>query len=131
MAKCWRLMGQYNAVTTTFSGLAGTPASPYTPDFDGRLVGLRVITSRNAATSLIDFVQFRLTCNTFKPNVLEIGVDGGGLQTAPVLKGLPTDYEVDQEIRAGVPITIEGRNITSGTPVTTSVFLIGMFISNN
>lgn len=126
--KVWRLLGQYDSETTSYTGFAvAGMASPYTPDFDGRLVGLRAMMNRSAATSLINHVGIRLSCTTFSPNVLEVGCQGGGLQTAPVQQPAPDDWEVDQPVRAGTPITIEGRNITADTPVTVSVLLYGLF----
>lgn len=131
MGKIWRLLGQYDAETTTFSAFAVTGmASPFTPDFNGRLVGLRGIANRSAASSLVNHVEFRLTCASFNPNTIEVGVQGSGLQTAPALQSGSTatnDWEVDQPVIAGVPITLEGRNVTADTPVTVSALLYGLF----
>lgn len=123
----WRLLGQYDAETTTYSACAGTPASPYTPDKSGRLKALRTIVNRSAAASLINHVQFKLTCTTFIPNSIECGAQGSGLQTAPALQSEALDWAINQPVQAGVPITIEGRNVTADTPVTVSVLLYGYF----
>lgn len=125
--KIWRLLAEYDAETTTFSACAGTPASPYTPDFNGRLTGLRTIVSQSAATSLVEFQQFRLTCSSWTPNTIEIGCVGNGLMTAPAMSRPIVDYEVDQPVIAGVPITIEARNITAATPITVETFVLGLF----
>lgn len=128
MGRMWRLIGEYDAETTTYSACAGaSQTSPYTPDFSGRLVGLRGIMNRSAASSLINHVQFRLTCTTFRPNTIHGAVQGSGLQTAPALQPGPLDFEVDQTVQAGVPITVEARNVTADTPVTVSVLLYGLF----
>lgn len=120
------MMAQYDAETTSYTECAGTPTSPFTPDFSGKLVGLRTIANRQAATSLVDHVQFKLTCNMFKPNSIECGAQGGGLQTAPAIQTPPIEWPVDQPVQAGVPITVEGRCI-GDTPVTVSVLLYGLF----
>lgn len=125
--RTWRLMGGYDAETTTFSALAGTPASPFVPDFNGRLLGLRVIVSQSAASSLVEFQSFRLTCANWTPNMMEIGAVGNGLMTAPAPARPNFDYEVDQPIVAGVGIEIQGRNITAATPVTVETFILGLF----
>lgn len=126
--KTWRLLGQYDAESTTFTAFAVTGmASPYTPDFSGRLVGLRAIINRSAATSLTNHVEFRLTCTTFNPNEINVGVQGSGLQTAPAIQAEHLDWQIDQKVQAGVPITLEGRNITADTPVTVSALLYAMF----
>jgi len=129
--KTWRLLGQYDAETTTFSALAvAGMASPYTPDFSGRLVGLRCVVNRSAAASLINHVEFRLTCTTFKPNTIEVGCQGSGLQTAPAFQAgnnAQSDWEIEQDVQAGVPITIEARNVTADTPVTVSALIYGLF----
>jgi hypothetical protein len=127
MAKVWRLIGDYNAESTTYSALAGSVSSPYTPDFNGRLIALRGVTYRDAATTLCELVEFKLTCTTFLPNTLEVGAVGGGLQTAPAFQTPPMDWPVDQKVMSGVPITIEGRNITADTPVGVRAALFGLF----
>jgi hypothetical protein len=125
----WRLLGEYDAESTTYTALAGPKgSSPYNPDFSGKLIGLRVVMNRSAATSLINHVQFKLSCTTFTPNSIECGVQGSGLQTAPALQPSAMDWQVDQPVQSGVPITIEARNNTVDTPVTVSVMLYGLFV---
>lgn len=125
--KYWRLLAHYDAETQAYSAAAGAmQTSPYTPDASGRLIGLRVIPGGEAATSLIRGVQFRLTCTTFNPNTIHAFGEGAGLQTVPMVPAPVLDYEVDQPVQAGVPITIEGRNETA-TAVTCSCFLMGLF----
>ena len=122
--KLWRMIARYDSETTAYTEAAGTGAtSPFTPDFDGRLLGLRGVAGGGAATSLVNMVQFKLTCNMFKPNSIECGILGNGIQTAPAFKPAP----LEQPVKAGVPITIEGRNIDADTPVTVDVQLFGFF----
>lgn len=124
------MVGNYDAETTTYSACAGAAqTSPYTPDEDGRLLALRGIAGYGAAASLINHVQFRLTCTTFKPNTIHAAVQGCGLYTAPALTPAPIDFPVDQPVKAGVPITVEARNVTADTPVTVNVQLYGLFES--
>jgi len=126
--RTWRVLGQYDAETTTYSAFAvAGMASPFTPDFSGMLVGLRAVPNRSAATSLINHVQFKLTCSNWRPNTIEVGCQGTGIQTAPASEMNPMDWAVQQPIQAGVPITLEGRNITADTPVTVSALLYGCF----
>lgn len=127
--RVWRLLGEYNAETTTYSECAGTAqTSPYTPDFSGRLVALRCIVGGGAATSLVNHIQFRMTCTTFKPNVLHCAGQGSGLQTAPAVKiGEVLDWPCDQPVQSGVPITVEGRNVNAATPVTVDAMIYGLF----
>jgi hypothetical protein len=128
MGRYTELLGEYDAETTTYSAFAGgAGASPYTPKKDGTLVGLRVMVSRDAATSLTDHVQIKLTCTTFNPNAIEVGATGTGLQTAPAFVTAPVDWPVNQPVKAGVPITLEGRNVTADTPITNCVLLYGIF----
>jgi len=129
MGKYWRLIGHYNGEATTYESLAGTfQTSPYTPDEDARLVGLRLIQSPEAATSLVQNYQIRLTCTTFKPNTLHIAGNGNGLATVPQNAVAPIDYEVDQPVKSGVPITIEGRHAVA-TAVTANIMVMGLFQS--
>lgn len=129
MGKYWRLIGNYNGEAQTYEALAGTlQTSPYTPDADGKLKGLRVLVGGEAATSLVEGVQFRLTCTTFNPNTIHVAATGNGLRTAPAMAQLHVDYEVDQPVKAGVPITIEARHNVA-TAVTCNCLLMGMFES--
>lgn len=129
MGKYWRLMAHYDAETQAFSAAAGALASsPYTPDENARLKGLRVIMGGEAASSLIRGVQLRLSCTTFKPNTIHVFGESNGLQTVPYVQAPHIDYEVDQPVQAGVPITIEGKNDVA-TAVTCAVFLLGLFES--
>jgi hypothetical protein len=129
MGKYWRLIGHYNGEAQTYEALAGTfQTSPYTPDEDATLVGMRIIPGGEAATSLVEGVQLRLTCTTFKPNTLHVACVGNGLATAPAMKASALDYEVNQPVKAGVPITIEGRHAVA-TAVTANLLLMGCFQS--
>jgi hypothetical protein len=123
----WKLMAEYNAETKTFSEAAGTKASPFVPDKSGRLVGLRTIASADAVTTLIEGVQFRLTCTSFVPNAIEVGAQGVGLCTVAARHTIALDWQVDQAVAVGVPITIEARNLTADTPVGVLVHLWGLF----
>lgn len=131
MSRYWRLIGHYNGEAQTYEALAGAfQTSPYTPDADGRLKGLRIMLGGEAATSLVEGVQIRLTCTTFTPNTLHIAAMGNGLRTVPTSgqQGAPVDYEVDQPVKSGVPITLEGRHNVA-TAVTAQAFVMGLFES--
>jgi len=122
-------MGHYNGEAQAFEALAGAfAASPYTPDEDGRLVGLRVLVGGEAATSLVEGVQIRLVCTTFKPNTIHVAIMGNGLRTVPVHAQAPIDYPVDQPVKSGVPIDLEARHNVA-TAVTCQVFIMGQFQS--
>lgn len=130
MGQYWKLLAEYDAETTTYSACAGAfGTSPYTPTEDATLIGLRTTLSAEAATSLTENVQFKLTCSTFKPNSIECGGIGGGVHTALQPVPPPVDWPVNQPVSAGVPIIIEGRNITADTPVTVEMYLWGCFES--
>lgn len=127
MARVWRMVAHCQEEGTTYAAAAGAmQTSPFTPDFNGRLVGLRALVSRTAATSLTDAVQYRLTCTTFNPNVIHVASIGTGLQTAPAQAAPIIDWSVDQLCQAGVPITIESRN-SNASGVTQDNMLFGCF----
>lgn len=130
MGKYWKLLGQYDSETTAYTAFAYTGlASPYTPTENAQLIGLRVIAGAGAATTLTEGYQFKLTCSKFKPNSIEVGGVGSGLHTAPAFPAPIIDWPVDQPVQAGVPITLEGRNITAETPITNEIQLWGLFQS--
>lgn len=127
MGRYWRVIGHYNAETQAYSACAGTfQTSPFTPDIDGRLVGVKLLEGQEAATSLTCDVQIRLSCAAWKPNVMDLALNGGGLKTVPVAFQAEQSYVVDQPVKAGVPITVEGRNAPA-TAVTVSVIVLGCF----
>lgn len=129
MGEYWRLIGHYNGEAQTYEALAGTfQSSPYTPDENARLIGLRIIVGGEAATSLVEQFQLRLTCTTFKPNTIHVGGSGVGLRTVPAMSMPVYDYPVDQPVQSGVPITIEGRHAVA-TAVTANIQLYGKFRS--
>lgn len=128
MARLWRLMAEYDAETTTFTAAAGGAAvSPFRADFDGALIALRTVASRDAATSLTNHIQWRLTSTTFVPNEIHCGCDGSGIQTAPVNQAPPEDWPVEQKVLSSIDINIAARNITADTPVTNNALLYGLF----
>lgn len=133
MGTYWKLLAGYDAETTTYSECAKTGmASPYTPTENATLIGLRTFANSDAATTLQEHVQFKLTCQTFTPNSIECGSQGSGLCTAPAFHGGvagQNDWQVNQKVAAGVPITIEARNVTADTPVTVDCLLYGLFQS--
>lgn len=118
------LLGEYDSETTAFTALAGGGgASPYSPTVNGTITELRVVIGMGAATCLINHVEFRLKCSTFQGLDTEVGATGQGLATAPAFMTAGQKYDVSLPIQAGVPITIEARNITADTPVGVQVFL--------
>lgn len=125
--RTWRTIGHYDAETQSYSACAGAlQSSPWTPDFNGRMVGLRVKYADQAATSLMTTQQFRVSCSNFRPNQIELVITGRGLATAPAFPVPAVDYSVDQLVQAGVPIAVEGRN-ADATAVTVSTVIEGCF----
>jgi hypothetical protein len=119
-----KYMGLYDAETKTFTEFG---SGAYTPKADGTLIGLRVMVGAGTVATLTEHVQFRLTCDKWTPNAIEVGACGPGLATAP-RQGLPSvDWPINQPVQAGVPITLEGRNLTADTPVGVEVYLYGLF----
>jgi hypothetical protein len=129
MGMYWRLIGHYNGEAQTYEALAGGfQTSPYTHDEDAILIGIRVLPSGEAATSLTEGVQYRLSCTQWKPNVIHVCSTGNGIRTAPAANQPPVDFQVNQPVKAGVPITIEARHNVA-TAVTTNQFVMGLFQS--
>ncbi len=123
-----RAMGEYDAETQAFSAFAGTGgSSPYNPEANGRLKGIRVIVSGQAATSLTRGVLIRLTCSIWQPtNQVDFFVAGHGLETVPQQNPPVYDFPCDLPVQVGVKITMEGKCLEA-THVTNSVLVMGMF----
>jgi len=126
----WDTLGEYDAESTTYSALAGgAGSSPYFPQCNGKLKGLRATVGRDAASTLTNHGEFRLTCPLWNVTV-KVLFNGSGLQTAPALMagdGSKLDWEIELPVATGSPITIEGRDLTADTTVTSSVILSGLF----
>jgi hypothetical protein len=129
MGQYWRLIGHITGEAQTYEAAAGNfQTSPYTPDEDAQLVGVRCICSPEAATSIVEGYQIRLTCTTFKPNTLHVGGAGIGLATVP-RSTIPTyDWSCSQPVKSGVPITVESRHAVA-TAVTANILVFGCFQS--
>lgn len=129
MGKYWRLIGHYNGESQNFESLAGSfQTSPYTPEQDGQMIGIRLLTAPEAATSLVEGFQIKLTCSTFSPNSVEVCGIGNGLATVPAVPAPVVDYLMDQPVKAGVPIKLEGRHVVA-TVVTANILVMGLFES--
>ena len=112
---------------TAFAPVAGAAApSPYIPDIDATLIGLRIITGRQTASSLTNDFQITLVSTTFIPNEIHAGSCGSGLQTAPAILPNQMDYEVFQPVKSGVKININGRNLYANA-VTNDIMIFGLF----
>ena len=132
MGKYWKLLGEYDAESTSYAAVLGTVSgakSPYTPIEDGRLIGLRTQISMVAVTSVVTHVQFKLTSSTFKTNSIEAYAQGPGLMTAPAQTPPFIDFVVNQPVKAGVPVTVEARTAGAYASVTVEAYLWGLFES--
>lgn len=131
MARSWQLMSDYAAESTTYTVPAGGSVdNPYKVPKAGRLVALRLISVGDAATTLTEGIEFKLTNTHWSPNEMDgIVIGGGGLQTAPHLQPPSVDYPVDQPVKEESDIKIEARNVTADTPVGVRVLLMGLFES--
>lgn len=129
MAKWWEPIAEYDAETKTWSPCVGTTSgysSPWTPKKSARITKLRVIVNADAATSLTEHVQLRLKYSEWPVDIIVAG-QGNGLQTVPSQHpAKPQDWEVDLGVKAGVPMEIEGRNVTADTPVGVTVLLYAL-----
>lgn len=129
MGKYYKLIAECQEETTAYAAAAGTlQPSPYTPSENAKMTGIRIIPCRTAATTLLDGLQIKLTCATFKPNSIEVCCNGSGLQTVPAIAVAPIDFDIDQPVMAGVPITVESRNVNASA-VTNEVLVMGRFES--
>jgi nucleoid-associated protein YgaU len=132
LGKYWRLIGEYDGEAVAYAPVLGTTSgagSPFTPTENARLIALRTTASQITAATVTTCIQWRLTSATFKPNSIEVGFQGNGLQTAPSLMGVPQDWVVDQPVTAGVPVTVEARVAGAMANVTNEIYLWGLFQS--
>lgn len=123
MPRTWELIGQYNSETTADTDLAGTPASPWNPGENAKLIAVRTIVCDEAATSLVNVGVITLTCKAWGGHQLEAPFVGTGLRTVPAMIQPPIDSPTDLDVKAGVPVTMKGRHLTADTPITCNVLV--------
>jgi len=121
--KYYDFMAEYEAETQAFSDANGIAKSPYKIKTDGTLTGVRIMVSRNAATSLTNGVIVRLTCTDFVPNSIQLACVGNGLQTAPAFGPAVFDFDLKQKVVNGHDIQIEGKCVDANA-VTNSVLIL-------
>jgi|ERR1039457_392166 hypothetical protein len=127
MAKFWKLLAECQSTSTSYVAAAGTNApSPYNPQITSKLIGIRAIAGRTAATTLMDQAQIKLTCSSFNLQSIEVIAIGSGLQTVPMAQPTFMDFDCDQPVSAGVGITIEQRMLLANA-VTPEILIMGLF----
>lgn len=122
MTRNWELIGQYNSETTADTPLAGTPASPWNPGENARLLAIRTVVCDEAATSLVNVGVITLTSKIWG-HTLEVPFIGTGLRTVPAMVQPPIDSPIDMRVQAGVPVVLKGRHLTADTPITCNVLV--------
>ncbi len=116
-------MGTSQSVTKTYVAMTGSPYSPLT---DGKLVTVKLLACGDAATSLIEGVQVKVECPLWGVP-LTVATVGAGLRTVPQLP-IPVGVQnCDLQVRTGVQITVQIKNVTADTPVTPQYVVIGVF----
>lgn len=129
MSSYYLLMGEIQEEGTTYAAAAGALApSPFMPPEDAKLTGIRLMPCATAATSLLNGLQVRMSSTSFKPNAIEFGVTGNGLQTVPAFSQPIVDFDIDQVVKGGNKVTIESRNV-NGSAVTVECMIFGRFES--
>jgi hypothetical protein len=126
----WDILGHYDAETQAFSACVGAVApSPFTPNANGKLVGIRIVVGSEAATTLSNALIFRLSSASFSPvNTVQIMGMGNGLQTVPAAARPTFDFDCNLDVKVGTKITVEGRNVQA-TAVTVDAYVLGLFES--
>lgn len=127
MRKYWKLIAHVQEEGTTYAAAAGAlQPSGFTPYENSRLVGVRVMPARTAATTLLDGKQIKISCATFNPNSIEFAVVGSGLQTAPASQPNAYDFACDQPCAPGNAFTVESRGVNA-SEVTVDILVMGCF----
>ncbi len=112
------------SVATTLTAMTG---SPYAPLKDGRMIGVKLNASGDAATALIENVTVKLQCTAWGGLPLWVSIVGAGIRTAPAFSIPQAIQACDLVIKTGVNITLEVVNRTGDTPVTPRYQVIGIF----
>ena len=109
----WEEIATFTGVGTTYAACTG---SPYTPNVNGRLRAIKLAASGQAATSLLEGLDVKITAPGWGVD-LTVGAGGGGLRTAPAVPVAVAEFEVDLPVKTGVALTIQAKwNVTAVTP---------------
>ena len=121
----WDQMGINNLVGTTYAPVTG---SKYTPIVDGRLRAVKLVMAGDAATSLLEECDVKLSSPEWGRDLV-CSQGGGGIRTAPAVPVPDSIYECDLPVKATQGITISAQwNVT---PVTPHMVIMGLFESSN
>lgn len=121
----WDQMGINNLTGTTYADVTG---SKYTPVVDGRLRAVKLVMAGDAATSLNELSDVKLSSPEWGRDLV-VSQGGGGLRTAPAFAVPDSIYECDLPVKASQGITIQARwNVTSVTP---HQVIMGLFESSD
>ena len=121
----WDQMAIYNGTGTTYEALTG---SKYTPVVDGRLRGVKLVQAGDAATTLAELADIKLSDPKWGRDFV-CSQGAGGLRTAPAFPVPDSMYECDLPVLSSQGITIEGRwNVTPTTP---HLVVMGLFESSD
>lgn len=125
-------IGEYNAETKTFSALAGEgiTGGVFTPKKAARLKRIILVAGGDAASTLMEHVQIKITSTNFAGVDVLVGISDTGLRTAPAFRTPPSVWAQDLDVEAGVPWNVSGKNITADTPVGVSVHVYAVFEAN-
>lgn len=124
MAKYIQLLGYSTGTGTTFAAMTGSPVSPLT---DGRLIGLLIVLSRAANTSIVWGGEILLKCVSFGGVECQVGFNGIGEAAADIVESaLPVQKvdDIDLRVLTTSAITIEYRYHV--TPTTPQLYVYGI-----
>lgn len=111
---------------TTMNFGTGAAAGNYSPQYTGKLLGIGVICTPQAATSLAQQGRIELYQAQFKPQTLRFSFTGFGLATAPQSSNQPEQtFKIDQDVSTDRPI--QGQVIFFYSPVTPNIVVNGYF----
>lgn len=128
MARYIDLMGYTTGTGTSFAAVTG---SPYAPKKSGRLVGVIIVVSRQANTSIAWAGDIQLKCPSFGGVDCIVPFGGIGEAAADIVEtgsgGMFkfTNGEVDLAVVTGSNIVVEYR--FQVTPTTPELYIYGMF----
>jgi hypothetical protein len=124
MAKItWDEMAISTSTATSYVDMAG---SPYTPKGTGILRAVKLVLAGDAATSLIENVTVKMSCQAWGVDLVISGA-GGGVRTAPAVPIPPVVQECALPVSAANPIQIQVKHYTGATPVTPRIQVLGAF----
>ncbi len=119
--------GESTTLVDLNKGTTGSTGA-FIPQYDGKIIEVRLQWSGEAVTSLAENVRVELTSNIWSPNTQEFGQVMANIRTAPAFAIPDARYIIDQAVQTTQEIKGQYAYDNAATPVTAHLAIFATFI---